>query len=211
MQELDLAHEAYAQERYAEAEREYLEAMRESGVVSDPVVDRWLTCRGYSIIEDAKAVVRANPGSSSAYRLLIIVLQREREYQEAVRVATDALARFEDSWKLTTRFLHYRFDAALKGSRPRFTNWEQVRGDLSAIWGRYSQVANEGRGKAANSLQSSIIRQLLQAEGIPVELILDFATEIADAHAHRAKVLRAHAATLTLLCNPGGYRSDPAS
>lgn len=202
MNKLDQAHESYAQERYAEAEQGYLDAMRESGIVSDPVVDRWFTCRGYRIVEDARAVVRANPSSSAAYRMLIIVLQREREYEEAVRVATEALARFEESRRLRTRFMHYRFDAALKGSRLRATNWEQVRRDLSIIWAEYSRVADEGRGKAADRLHGSIVRQLLQADAAPVQLILDFAGEITASHAHRARVLRAHAETLALLASP---------
>lgn len=199
MSTLDLANESFDLGRYADAEQNYLQAMTECETISDRVADSWFACRGYRSIEDARAVLRANPESSAAYRVLFLVLQREREYEEAVRVAATAVARFGESERERLRFVHYRFEAAVRGARLHATDWQEVRGDLTDVWNAYSRHEAESQRKAGHRLQNSIIRQLLQIlSPAGLEVLIGFAAEIEHTHPQYAQVLRAHAGTIEL-------------
>lgn len=197
---LDLAEESFAAEQYADAERHYLRALLEEDP-TDGVADRWFFSRGARAVEDARAVVRAYPESSVAWRLLVRVLLREREYGQAVDGAGAAIGRFEGPER--ARFVHLRFEAAVRGAQTRPPDWRQLRMDLGEVWSAWTRPVDEDRQAAAHRVQRGIIRRLLGISTAPaVALLRDFAAEIEPGHPHHARVLRSHAETIVLFDPP---------
>lgn len=198
MRPLEAADEAYATEKYGEAAQHYLEAMQQ-GDCTDAVSDRWVTCIGFRVIEDARSVVRAHPRSSAARRLLFLVLMREHEYAAAVRVASEAIGTLQGDDKERMRFVNYRLDAALRGARLHVVDWQQVRRDLSEVWRTHAQTAAEGRHKAVSKLQAALVRRLLGIMSEPAaQALREFAADIDRSHADYARALRSHATTIEL-------------
>lgn len=199
MSKLDLANRSYALDQYADAERSYLEAMLAGEETSDSVVDRWLTCRSFRTAEDARSVVRANPESSAAYRMVVLVLRSEREDREAVRYATSAIAQFGDNAGERVKFVHYRLGAALRGAQVHAVDWQQIRSDLSEVWSAYSRPGTKDQVRGRKRLQEVVVRELLQVVSEPaVEVLRSFASEIERTHPKHARVLRAHVETIAL-------------